>query len=81
MPFLKPYEIEVTGLLRQGKNDVEIQLINSLRNLLGPHHHQAGELHSVGPNSFMDELNWTDAYSFVPFGLKGAKIKIISANA
>ena len=75
--FMKPYEIEVTNFIKKGKNEIEIQLINSLRNLLGPHHHAAGELYSVWPDSFTDELNWTDTYNFVPFGLKGAKIKIV----
>jgi len=72
--FIKPHEIEVTDLLKEGKNTIEIQLTNSLRNLLGPHHHRAGEPISVGPETFSDELNWTETYQFVPLGVSKAKI-------
>ena len=68
--FTKPYEIEVTGLIEGGTtNTIEVRLVNSLRNLLGPHHHRAGEPTFVGPEAFSDELNWTEAYHFVPYGL------------
>jgi len=33
-----PYRLEITPLVREGGNNIEIQLTNSLRNLLGPHH-------------------------------------------
>ena len=75
-----PYEVEVGELLQAGRNEIEIELAGSCRNLLGPHHHVNGELHGVGPASFRrkrswtDDYNtpddvWTDAYSFVAFGL------------
>jgi len=73
--FLPPYQIEVTEFLKKGENLLEIEITNSLRNLLGPHHHQKAELLSVGPYSFSNEKNWTDSYSFIPFGL--GKIKLI----
>jgi len=77
-----PYEAEVGELLVPGRNDIELELTSSCRNLLGPHHHIDGELHGVGPQSFRrqrswtDSANtpdevWTDAYSFVHFGLTG----------
>ena len=47
-----PWETEITGALRKGKNDIKITLVSSLRNLLGPHHHPGGELIRVGPGSF-----------------------------
>ncbi|MBA7519290.1 hypothetical protein ES705_11368 [subsurface metagenome] len=53
--FLPPYQIEVTKFLKKGENLLEIEVTNSLRNLLGPHHHQEAELLSVGPYSFSDE--------------------------
>ena len=73
--FLPPYQIEVTKFLKDGENLLEIEITNSLRNLLGPHHHQKAELLSVVPESFSDEENWTDSYSFIPFGL--GKVKLI----
>lgn len=47
-----PFRAEITNHLKQGKNAVKITLVNSLRNLLGPHHHKGGELIKVGPKSF-----------------------------
>lgn len=47
-----PYKTDITKFLRKGHNEVKITLINSLRNLLGPHHNVDGELVKVGPNSF-----------------------------
>jgi len=64
-----PYSAEITKALKQGNNEVKITLINSLRNLLGPHHQQRGELTRVGPSSFTGaggfpdphgEKNWYD---------------------
>ena len=33
-----PYEVDVTKLVRSGRNDVEVLVYGSLKNLLGPHH-------------------------------------------
>ena len=74
--FLRPHEIDITNFVKKGKNEVELQLVTSLRNLLGPHHHKAGELYSVGPGSFMDEMHWTDKYNFVPLGFEEVVIKV-----
>jgi len=72
--FWPPYEIEITSLLKEGENFLEIELTGSLRNLLGPHHHSEGELLAVGPRSFVDEAHWVDGYNFVPFGLNEVKL-------
>ena len=50
--FWHPYEVDISGLLIKGENHLQLELKNSLRNLLGPHHHTMGELSSVGPYSF-----------------------------
>lgn len=34
----QPYEVDVTGKLRQGTNEVEVVVYGSLKNVLGPHH-------------------------------------------
>lgn len=75
----RPYRVEVTDLLVDGENLIEVELYNSPRNLLGPHHHKAGDLYAVGPGSWSDERNWTDEYNFVPFGFPGA-VKLISVE-
>lgn len=64
-----PYRLDVTNFIKNGTNQLRIELTNSLRNLLGPHHHKKGELSWVGPGHFSDEANWTESYNFVEFGL------------
>ncbi|MEI8248743.1 MAG: hypothetical protein WCI51_23140, partial [Lentisphaerota bacterium] len=65
----RPLSADISGMLRQGTNHIEVELRNSLRNLLGPHHHTMGELCSVGPYSFISrdfepgkyvpDINWS----------------------
>ena len=65
----RPLTADITGMLRQGTNHIEVELRNSLRNLLGPHHHTMGELCSVGPYAFISrdfepgkyvpDINWS----------------------
>jgi hypothetical protein len=54
-----PYETDITEALREGNNSIKITLINSLRNLLGPHHNAEGELLSLSPDSFIGSSTWT----------------------
>jgi hypothetical protein len=50
--------VDIAGALREGENALKITLVNSLRNLLGPHHHADGELTEVGPVSFAGGSGW-----------------------
>jgi hypothetical protein len=56
--IFSPWETEISGAIREGENVVEVEMVNSLRNLLGPHHHSAGELKEVGPASFTGNPQW-----------------------
>ncbi|WP_143473620.1 hypothetical protein [Flavilitoribacter nigricans] len=47
-----PYRTDITDYIKPGRNAIQLKIVNSLRNLLGPHHHRGGELIKVGPNSF-----------------------------
>ncbi len=47
-----PYTVDISEFLKVGENEIEIEILNNLRNLLGPHHMGEGESYSVGPNSF-----------------------------
>ena len=78
----RPYEFEIGDLLSPGRNEVQVELTGSCRNLLGPHHNVNGELHAVGPESFRGlgswtgekgspENTWDDSYTFTRFGLAG----------
>ncbi len=64
-----PYSVDITDEIADGENEITMELVNSLRNLLGPHHHAEGELYAVGPHSFNEEPMWTDRYCFVRFGI------------
>jgi len=73
----RPLEADVTSLVRKNENELTVDVVSSLRNTFGPLHHKQGDLHWVGPFSFTDEGNWTDAYQLVPYGLiNGAELVI-----
>jgi hypothetical protein len=55
--------------MRHGLNRIELGLTTSLRNLLGPHHHPAGDPSPVSPVMFSDPTQWIDDYHFVQYGL------------
>ncbi len=69
-----PYSVDISNYIVAGENEVELELVNSLRNLMGPHHHKDGELYGVGPYSYKDEKAWTDSYCFVRFGIESGII-------
>ncbi|MCM8818588.1 MAG: hypothetical protein NC915_03820 [Candidatus Omnitrophica bacterium] len=83
--YFPPYEIEITKYVKNGVNNIKIELFSSLRNLLGPHHLKNHNPEYVGPSSFIDSCekwfkskNKTVHYSILPFGL--GKICIIFKN-
>lgn len=64
--------------VKKGKYDIRLTLFNSLRNMLGPHHDENGELHIVGPADFykeagvwrtQDNQRWNESYCFVKTGV------------
>jgi len=71
--YLPPYNLEITGFLKKGKNKISIKFVSSLRNLLGPHHMKEHNSEAVGPGSF--NLMETDSYSTLPFGCGEIKLK------
>ena len=82
-----PWEVEITPWLRRGANRIEIELANSLRNLLGPLHRRvAGSLdvwdaHFSARSERADWMDppqrgqlrtWTDDYQLAPLGIAPA---------
>ncbi len=74
----EPQKLDISSMLAEGNNEIEITLVNNLRNLLGPHHLKEGECYIVCPHSFykencvwnMDaEKDWDEDYCFVETGL------------
>lgn len=47
-----PFEADITEYAKRGNNSISVKMVNSLRNLLGPHHQQRAELTRTGPYSF-----------------------------
>jgi hypothetical protein len=66
--------VDVTEGVRPGENTVEIELVGTLRNLLGPHHLVGGDLAWTGPEQFRDKSRWTDDYILAPFGFDGVTL-------
>ena len=73
----EPAQADLTPLLRDGSNHIEIELLSGHRNLLGPHHYIDGECYSVGVSTFTDTPGWcenktgniwADRYCFVRYG-------------
>lgn len=48
-----PFELDITAFTHAGDNRIEIELVNTLRNLLGPHHRPSGD----------PDHTWHHAYS------------------
>jgi len=74
--FLPPYRVEATGALRKGENRVEVTLVGTLRNLLGPLHFAGGDPGWTSPETFADERNWTDEYVLRPFGFSQIVVEL-----
>lgn len=71
--------VDIHPYLRQGKNTLMIKTVYSNRNLFGPHHSMERESKCIWPAYFGDGVwdkrtifstQWTDEYSFIPFGVK-----------
>ena len=54
-----PFRSDLTEHVQEGENLLEVELVNSLRNLLGPHHNTRGELVSVGAGDFTGRDGWS----------------------
>jgi len=63
-----PHRVDISAAVRPGENQIEIELVGTLRNLLGPHHLNGGDLSFTGPTTFRDKQRWTNDYILVPFG-------------
>jgi len=89
-----PYDLDITDCVTGGRNRIEIELVSTLRNLLGPHHRSTGEPDNCWRTAFdyaVDregvqhaeerEATWTDDYFFVHFGVRGLiRLKHLAAR-
>ncbi len=77
--WTQPYQVEITKLVKKGKNRLTLIVYSTLRNLLGPLHHRGGEPRRIWSFAFSDEANWTDRYQLVPQGLDG-KVSLVGGR-
>lgn len=65
-----PYEVDATDYIRDGNNSLEIEIVGTRRNLLGPLHLTNKYPIWTGPEQFISEgAEWTDEYISLPYGL------------
>jgi len=78
----QPWEADITSQVRDGENELVVEVVSTLRNTFGPLHHRAGDnLGWVGPGEFVDERNWTDEYQLIPYGLlDGVEVVTLAAE-
>lgn len=88
MSFVLDDRGDITDLLKTGKNDIEIRINSSLRNLFGPHHFKP-ESEPFAVNPYVFELrgdwnnvnlpeNYTACYNSVPFGVSDIILYIVA---
>ena len=52
-----PYDISLSDHLKVGENEIELKILNNLRNMQGPHHVKEGEKLWTGRDAFYKESN------------------------
>ncbi len=75
-----PHEVDVTGAVCEGENVIALELVGTLRNLLGPHHLCGGDRTWTGPAEFRDKSRWTDDYVLAPFGFDDVVLKFFGGS-
>lgn len=79
----EPYATDLSEFIHEGENEIELSLVNNLRNMQGPLHLTEGEIHFVFPHSFIKEKciwyngkekdKWNDNYCFVNLSVSEKK--------
>jgi hypothetical protein len=66
-----PYEADITPWVKPGRNEIEVEVCGSPRNLLGPNHLPERRPGWTGPGEFIRLEDWVLARNLVPYGLFG----------
>jgi hypothetical protein len=61
--YWNPLQLEISDMLRVGTNSIEIELTNTLRNLLGPYHRPIGEVGYCWSGYDSPDHPWMGEYS------------------
>ncbi|MGB9588296.1 MAG: hypothetical protein ACPL7O_08960, partial [Armatimonadota bacterium] len=68
----RPFQLDLTPLLQTGKNELEIEVVSSRQNSLGPLHEWEGDDNMwVGPDAFQAEPLLREELSLFDYGLLG----------
>jgi hypothetical protein len=67
-----PYRADVTGFIKPGLNKIEVTVVGSLKNLLGPHHNNPAP-GLVSPGSWRNVKAYPSGadYQMIDYGLFG----------
>jgi len=68
-----PWHVDITDALKDDTNDIEIEVVSTLRNTFGPLHMKE-HIAWVGPGEFVNDGNWEPPYQFHPYGLLGGAL-------
>lgn len=72
-------ELDVSSYLEKGDNTIEVEIVNNLRNLMGPHHLSIGESYQVSPRLFhkvpcvwneYNPIQWDENYCCIQTGFE-----------
>ncbi|WP_084490075.1 glycosyl hydrolase [Niabella ginsenosidivorans] len=68
--YAEPYMIDVSKFMKKGNNNIEIKVVGSLRNLLGPHYNAYRQGYT-GPDSWNNVAAWPPGkqYHLFDYGL------------
>lgn len=68
----RPWEIELTSLMHPGGNRLEIEIVGSRQNTIGPLHEKNGDDNMwCGPDAFQDDRFVKEEFSLFDYGLLG----------
>lgn len=71
----KPFVLDITSIVRSGKNEIEIDMATTLVNAFGPNRNSTiKERTGVGPGEFVNFRVYTNAYQLFDFGLESVGI-------
>lgn len=71
----EPFAFDISNAVHQGKNTVEVTLPTTLYNLMGPNRITDMLNRSfTAPETFVDMDIFTEKYTLLPFGIKGAQL-------
>lgn len=73
----RPFELEISKYLKDGRNELEITVVSSRQNSMGPLHERSGDDAVAAPEFFENEALVREEFSLYDYGLLGgAEISI-----